>query len=281
MNNTIAAYENAIVSFLDILGFRDVVLNSTVDEISRMLEAVEYFNTSPKLSCDDNNTDYEPIVYNFSDTIIRIRPVDRQDNLTYRIGLLFHELLDIVHIQGELIQPKVILRGAVSYGRIFVSESRVYGPALIRAYELERDCAIYPRVIVDPDLLIEFEQNKRLWSENNKFQDEFEFVYRLLQEGDDAFWFVDYLKAIRQEVDEPEIYLKVLLNHRNLIINRARRPQITINVMQKLIWLANYQNRLVKSLNDDWFKCFDMDKDEFLITEDDIGALVNTGTEID
>ncbi len=274
----VTVYENAIVTFIDILGFGAFVLNSTAEETARVIESVEYFTNPHKRFSDADEGAYEPIVHIFSDTIIRIRPVERDDNRRYRIGLLFHELLDIVHIQGELIAHGVILRGAVSFGQIFASETRLFGPALIRAYELEKNCAIYPRVIIDPAVLTEFEQNVLLRSQDNRFEDEFNYIYEMLQEGDDAFWFVDYLRAVESEVDEPELYPRLLLDHRQLIINKACELRLPNGVIQKIMWLARYHNRLINSFIDDFFEQYDLNRNDFLITENDIGTMVNTGT---
>lgn len=111
-------YENAIVTFLDILGFRDIVTSHNCREVSDLLDAIDRFtNPLHETMPDGTPVPYNPIVHSFSDTVIRIRPVERAENLQYRIGLLFYELLDLVHIQGDLVaHNNVVLRGAVSYG---------------------------------------------------------------------------------------------------------------------------------------------------------------------
>jgi hypothetical protein len=47
------------------------------------------------------------------------------------------------------------IRGAVTSGKLFHEGSIIiFGPALVRAYELERHMAVYPRIIIDPRLIV-------------------------------------------------------------------------------------------------------------------------------
>ena len=271
------AYENAIVTFLDILGFSSLVSTSSAEETANVLNAVEYFSDPTIRFPEEGAEPNRAIVHIFSDTIVRVRPIERDDNRKFRTGILFQELYDLVHIQSELINHGVVLRGSVSFGPIYVNESRVFGPALIRAYELENNCAVFPRIVLDPQLLSEFENNELLRSEWNSFQDEYKSVYQLLQEGEDAFWFIDYLRGIGSELDEPEMYPDLLKTHKNLIITQASELTLPKNVIQKFMWLARYHNHLVNSLKNEWFRQFDIDSNDLLIANRDIDTMVNTG----
>ena len=64
-------------------------------------------------------------------------------------GLLWWELLDLVHAQPELVREAVLLRSGLTIGNVFVDSAITFGPALIRAFERENDVAVSPRVIVD------------------------------------------------------------------------------------------------------------------------------------
>ena len=151
-------YRDAVVTFLDILGFRDIVMNSDPDFIRRKLNAVKRFAVTQHVDIADEE-DFEPITIQFSDSIVRIRPVDSGLNQMYPIGVVFHELLDMVHIQGELVKERVLLRGGVAYGQIFYEDSILYGPALIKAYDLESKYAVHPRIMVEPELISSYARN--------------------------------------------------------------------------------------------------------------------------
>ncbi len=108
-------------------------------------------------------------------------------------GLLYWELLDLVHVQAELVREGVLLRGALTIGDIFIKDAITFGPALIRAYELESTVAITPRVIIDPLVFILLEQYPAL--RGNPIEDEMQYLCRVLKKDRDGVWFIDYLRA--------------------------------------------------------------------------------------
>ena len=46
----------------------------------------------------------------------------------------------------------LLVRGGISYGDFFSDEKMIWGNALIGAYKLEGQIAIYPRIIVEPEI---------------------------------------------------------------------------------------------------------------------------------
>lgn len=219
-----ASYELAIVTFLDILGFSDLVMKSEAEIINSKLKAVEYF-ASPSLKPppDDPDEAYAPLVHQFSDAIVRVRRVQTKCNKQRPIGLVFQELLDLVHAQGELIREGVLLRGGVTYGRIHTSNDRTFGPALVTAYELESKFALYPRIVVDPDLLAEFRNNQLLKAAHHTLEQEESYLRNLLRRGDDGMWFIDYIRAVEAELNDLEMYPVFLQHHRELILSGTKR----------------------------------------------------------
>ncbi len=268
-----AHYENAIVTFIDILGFRDIVLNSSCTDVESILERIEYFTDAGERDPDYAHFSIDPAVYTFSDSIIRIRPIERYGNRHYPVGLLFHELLDLVHVQGGLSYNGILLRGAVSYGSIRITDTRVFGPALIRAYELEKNCALYPRIIIDPELISEFQRNRLLRNEIHSLEEETRYISNVTSHSDDGFVFVDYLRAMESESD-PVSYPSFLSSHRDVIIQRAQGHQLPQNIAQKVMWLARYHNSIITALPDEFYEHHQFDKDRLLITQGDIGNLV-------
>lgn len=99
-------YQKAIITFLDILGFGDFVKDNDDKVVGKILDAVER-STVPNT---EMATLYQPEVITFSDSIVRVRKVESDENLAYPIGLLFQELLDLVRAQGELIDINVLIR---------------------------------------------------------------------------------------------------------------------------------------------------------------------------
>jgi hypothetical protein len=80
----------------------------------------------------------------FSDNAVVSEPVE---------GPNFHLLLfRLGYMQVIASWSGLLIRGAVTIGDIVHDDSIVFGPALNRAYELESQQAIYPRIILDPDI---------------------------------------------------------------------------------------------------------------------------------
>lgn len=265
-------YQKAIVTFIDILGFGDFVKQSDAVRINRVLDAVEK-STSP-LILDENVEKHEHAeVISFSDSIVRIRKIETQENIKYPTGLLFQELFSLVHAQGELIDFDIIIRGGVSVGDIYISGGRVFGPALIQAYELEKKYALYPRIIIDPRLIQEHKTEKLLKAEWHSVKDELEIMEKLLRQGDDGMWFIDYVAALEGELDEYEMYPIFLRRHREIILAGAQKHFQLNSILSKFLWMANYHNQIISNMDDDACESYDLDKDDFIITSKEFPAL--------
>jgi hypothetical protein len=237
------SYRSAIVSFIDILGFRELVRTQSASDILRSLRLIQKIAAPAEeslLSKRDLGRDMNRTrAFAFSDSIVRIRPYDAE----YNEGSFFHELISLVHMQAELADHGVFVRGGMSLGEIFFEENGVFGPALIRAYDLESQYANVPRIIIGPEVFQEFRKNRKLRAEHHNLADEIHYIKRLTRRGDDGLWFVDYLKAIANEMDEPAFqYPTFMERHRNFITERAKGLSLQGRELQKYLWLAEYHN---------------------------------------
>jgi len=229
-------YRPALVTFLDILGFRNLVLQSLAKDVQRALDTVRKF-TQVKGA-------FAPLSFAFSDSIVRVRFLDGA-NAKEPQGLLTAELLDIVHAQGELIAHDIILRGGISSGQIYANGAEIFGPALIRAYELETKAALYPRVVLDPILLNETKANSALGRDGNTAEEDRLEFRKLLKRGENGYWFVNYLSAFIKELDDPANEPTLLAAHKRLIVRRAANAA----AIDKVLWLAVYHNALISRLS--------------------------------
>ncbi len=265
-------YQKAIVTFLDILGFSDLVKQSDAKAINRVLDAVEK-STSPVILDDVAEKDVHAEVVSFSDSIVRVRKIETKSNQKYPMGLLFQELISLVHAQGELIDFDIIIRGSVSVGDIYISGGRVFGPGLIEAYELESKYALYPRIVIDPRLIQEYKTSNLLKAKWHSVEDELKIIGNLLRQGDDGMWFIDYVTALEQELDEPEMYPNFLRRHREVILSGAKNHAKLNAILSKFVWMANYHNQIISIMHDEVFENYDIDKNDFIITSKEIPAL--------
>ena len=86
----------------------------------------------------------------FSDNIVvAIRAVKEVNLETYFSN--FTILISL--IQLNFLTKNILIRGGIAYEGYFSDERMVWGKALTRAYELENKIAVFPRIVVDPDLV--------------------------------------------------------------------------------------------------------------------------------
>ncbi|HTX48649.1 MAG TPA: hypothetical protein VME40_04575 [Caulobacteraceae bacterium] len=248
------AYRPAVITFVDILGFTERVMRSkTPDETRTILRRLSRFAAQP----DEAEPDTAAVV--FSDSIVRVRFIDGP----YRMGALFHEVLKLLQVQGEMLADDVLLRGGLTVGAIHVDGQMAFGPGFIRAYQLESQFANYPRVVIGPEVFTALRADRRLWARHHDLEDEVHYQRKMLQRGDDGFWFIDYLHGFQDEMDAPELHPGLVAQHRAHIIKSANAASMDSRILQKYLWLAQYLNDVVRRLN----------LPELAITQTDIPAL--------
>jgi len=261
-------YCKAIVTFLDILGFRQLVSEADSKIINEILNVMEEMTTPGK----DQGLLYDPETIAFSDSIVRVRKVDAGENAKYPIGLLFNELIDIVHAQSQLIDFGILIRGGIAFGDISINENRIFGPALVRAYDLESNYAKYPRLVLDPALLKEYKANKLLKKRDHSYEMDSEYVKDLIKQGDDGLFYVDYARAVAKELDELEMYPNFLRRHREVIIEAASKYKDISKDLEKYFWLATYHNTIVNELDNEWLSA-SLQREDLLIDTSDMPTL--------
>lgn len=263
-------YRTSIISFIDILGFKNLVNSSTYEELSEKLRIIR------RLSGDDdglNGEGLEPKVIQFSDSIIRIRPLDSETNKEAPYGAMFYEMLDLVHLQAELINHGVCVRGGVSIGKVHFDDDTLFGPGFVRAYEMESVFANYPRIVIDPSLIQLLGNDSLLFSNHNSVDDELNAIKKNITKGSDGLYFVDYLRSFQSEVDSLEDIPLFLSNHKQIIIENSSETDNLTSVSAKYLWMSTYHNEVVDELSDKWLKSYGLRKAELLISADDIRML--------
>jgi hypothetical protein len=146
-------YENRIVLFLDILGFKKIieetvlkknnlVENEIIEKTTFLIDTINEMTKVASITLKETSK----IVTQFSDSIvISFRADDRKE-----IPNLFHNIQRLI---TQLIAREVLCRGAISYGKLYHKNNLIFGPALVDAYETESQAALYPRIILDKTVL--------------------------------------------------------------------------------------------------------------------------------
>lgn len=162
-------YHDRIVAFIDILGFTTLIQRLGNDDglHSRLLSALQkigrYKQFAGNPQCAQKNLE----VSVFSDSIV-ISSVPQH---------LFEVIWSCLGLQSQLLAIGILTRGGISIGRTFHEKDILYGEGMIKAYRLESGSAIYPRIVVDPELMPKITDGQRAM---------------FLNEDHDGLWFVDF-----------------------------------------------------------------------------------------
>jgi len=219
-------YRKSVISYIDILGFRDLIDSRSAGEISKVLRILaESVEPHPLLKSERTK------FTKFSDTVIRSTPFSVRKPQNF-----ISELRHILHSHIALIPRGVIVRGAVTIGDVVQSWKVVYGKGVVRAYELESKKDSPPRIVIDSDALTELRRD----FEREGLNDELSGLIRV----EDSVAYLDYLRACEAELNVPEQEYPLFLRiHRNLIRSRLREYADSPRVLQKYEWLKAYHNR--------------------------------------
>ncbi len=263
-------YRKSIISFIDIMGFKNLVNSSTYEDLAKKLKIIR------RLSGEDdemNGEGLEPKIIQFSDSIIRIRPLDSAANHEAPYGVMFYEMLDLVHMQAELTYNGICVRGGVSIGYVHYDEDTLFGPGFVRAYEMESMFANYPRIVIDPALIQLLGNERLLVSNHNSIDEELTSIRKNITKGSDGLYFVDYLRSFQTEVDDPAYIPLFLDSHKKLILDNASGSDNLTSVSSKYLWMSTYHNEVVSELGEEFFQNFGWEKQDLLISVGEIPML--------
>jgi len=142
-------YERCLVAFIDLLGFKALIENSSVEKILEILGKKGELDLHRIWSGQGYPPKTWPITYNFSDLIVNVLPFANYKEHE-RFFLIFGFLSQIGALQASLVNRGVFVRGGITIGDIFADDRAVFGPALVRAYELESKISKWPIISIDP-----------------------------------------------------------------------------------------------------------------------------------
>jgi hypothetical protein len=212
--------QDCIVAFIDILGFRDIVMGDDNDANKAIDIIDDKIKTALEIVKEDS-VGYTSVRL-FSDCMCVACDFDFHN--TYNI------LYEIAYLQLYLATEEIFTRGGLSFGKHFQNDRIIFSKALIQAYDLEKR-AIYPRVVLDKcfidyvmGLEDETDKNRRIF---------------LIEQSPDKLFFIDYLEIVFDiDFDNQDLLKK----HKNAIINQARKHHMEPQIVDKYRWLAEYHN---------------------------------------
>ena len=237
-------YEDRLVLFLDILGWRDLISETLGDpEKTKDLGLVLGLFRGQRKMVDWRNGIGNGVwpgdgrVTHFSDCIV----ISAEANLDGRLELE----RTLSFLSSGFASNGIFIRGGITLGPLYHQSDLVFGPALIRAYELESKFAHYPRVILEPFLA-------DIWApgmavndkEGNRIGN-----CRTWRKDEDDWWFFDFLQPFPSPMPpfdhvSTNHFAKYLEHPKKAIRNGLKRFQSDPKVLPKYKWMAEYFNTL-------------------------------------
>ena len=261
---TQAKYSESLLTYYDILGFREMIdgkkRKRRPEEIAKILRGLR----------DMSGLQFDPCLmesFAFSDTIVRARGLTPIDGGADFPNALVSELIGIALAQMVLTRDRVIIRGSVTIGRLHFSRGIVFGPALVRAHEIAEKVAVYPRVVLDPQILHKCDSAGCSSQTAEHFGP-------LLREDTDGLYYVDYLRYFGKE-NGPKPPL--LEEHRSMIIEKGSDCDCLDRKSAKINWLAHYHNSTVNAYSEETLKKWGCSRADLLVPLDAIKTTYDLG----
>lgn len=237
MDDLKIAYQNRIVFFFDILGFRDLVqkqVEKNGEDCSTIFNIFEFINKFYEDEIDDKYSESKQITF-FSDCVIISFVEEEPDEVFLTIHNLQILLINLVH-------KSIVIRGGISYGKLFHTEKYLFGPAFIDAYLIEKDIAKCPRIICDDSILLLSQRDKSLSSAKQ----DLEVMTHIIRRDVDNYWYIDYIENVESQFNDNYEEISYYLTLEKLITFNLSNTEK--DIVKKYIWMRDKYNNKVSSI---------------------------------
>jgi hypothetical protein len=236
-------YKTSIITFIDYLGFKELLSNLPCNEVNQILSI---FDAQCGMSLRHTSKSAELgtyYKYQFSDSLVRITCPKDNEKIE---ELLLHEISYMTHNQLHAIcYHNIFIRGGITIGDIFYDHNngRVFGPGFIKAYELESKVAKQPVVVIDTDIS-GIVKAPRITDNNCDAP----YINYLCPENFNEHWAEHYFN-----------------DHKQKIINNFKQCYDRPKEKAKCEWLINYHNHIIIEYKDWIDKCLSIKSNDLLI----------------
>jgi len=150
----------------------------------------------------------------------------------------------------NIVQKGFLLRGAIVVDKVYHTKEKIFGPALIKAYKMEKNTAIFPRVIIDQNF---FNEAKKYYSRFSNSDAEYKSLENLTLKDFDGFSYINYFEILEfgviHSLEEKKNYLNDL---RKIIEEMHKKDDNSLKC--KYLWIkekydiayANFEEKYSK-----------------------------------
>lgn len=227
-------YPERIVTFIDILGFTGLVRSAAdPDRAGEIIRTIEDATSAEMQWGPMVGHEVEAFTCHvFSDSACFAAPANR--------GGFHLTVMRVMSTQARLARKGLLVRGGIALGRHYESARMLFSEGLVRAYEVEKDRALYPRVVLDREVL------DRFLRDDAEDADEKRVQRLLLLQDSDKEVFVHYLSLIGDPAFE-DSRRDYLAAHAEIVRAGYAALRDQPRVLQKLGWLHRYHDFTVRA----------------------------------
>jgi hypothetical protein len=129
--NERAEYDQSLVTYVDILGFKDLIARRDATHVKNVL-----LYLTRRVSGDPPEVTalFGLQTIYFSDLIVRTVPLQGGTKVGNSIGTLFFELRKVANAQRALAARGTFIRGGIVVGNVYHDGEMIFGPGLISRF---------------------------------------------------------------------------------------------------------------------------------------------------
>jgi len=243
-------YQERIVAYIDILGFsekiRNTIKKNTKEEIESETNKINNFFENifetKRNKFQINNIESSRMISNFSDSVVISYLLEEDDGI-------FHLFTDILFLCITVLLDGYLIRGAISSGKLHHSENnesiiKLYGPAMLSAYDMGENIAFYPRIIFEKEI---FDIAEKYSTKCSKKTEKFKDLNNLIKKDFDGLYYINYFSSIDYIFGANDGQLVYLKAFKDKLIDLQK--EINNNsVKSKYLWLKEKYNIAIKNL---------------------------------
>lgn len=215
-------YEERVVAFIDILGFKAHINESENDskKFSMLKLSLDYLKNQEHIF-NPFGVVSQRCVTSFSDSVV----------VSYPIQNPFMIIEDLLHLQLDLASNGFFIRGAIAKGNLHhdYNTKIVFGSAMNEAYDLEQNISKYPRIML----------SKNYYKELRRLNSNVDYIEsRIVKDSDDVY-FLNFLMPdmVYKDAESKKSCIISILSFIEEVSEKNRdRP----DVISKMDWLKNY-----------------------------------------
>ena len=244
-------YQDRVLAYIDILGFSAKIKNTMKNDKKDETKTENIYNLFrdaqyliDKRYSYSANGESTKVANHYSDSIVI------SYSFTEKAGI-FHLLADILFLCVAALQKGFLFRGAIVCNKLCHEKNIIFGPALVNAVEMEKSLAIYPRIILDEEII---DIAKKYLAEWPSKDEQIKVINKLISKDFDGLYYINYFDAINYVVGENAgvlLYFKAL---RNIVENLEKCQKDNMSLKSKYLWIKEKYNRTLKELQKKYCK---------------------------